>query len=522
MPLREDVLFIHEDSGFDPPNRILLIPMGVFALADLLDREGIRTRIVHKSIERTLDPGFDPVARIRASGCRIVCLDLHWHQQAHRVLDLAKRIKRALPRTSIVLGGFTASFFHREIMARFPQVDFVVRGDAELPLLALARAVLAGGKGLSKVPNLSYRSRGKPRVNPLSYALDRKVFDGLRYARFELLDHHRSYNRQEVGWGELRAEGRSSAEGRSKGWFYFNPGRGCPHTCSPCGGSARSHALLRGKRGVLYKSVPSVLRDLEEAVAHGHGTWVVNFDPSPRKAYFLKVFAGIRKRKLPLDLRFAVMTLPSRAFIESAARTFGKVTLDFVLQTGSEEVRRRNKSVFLSDADLFAAAGRVQRFENVHLEFCLGVGWAFERREHIPQTLAFIAEVRKRCDRVMFVPLVLDMEPAAPWHLAPEKYGVKSDRRTIEDFMRKTEKRGELGFRKEDFSGEDLLAVAECYRAEARCSRPRSLMLETLLASPGRLGGSLTGLHRLCAACAEYGACFKKPRTPSVECSHAG
>ena len=104
MPSREDVLFIHEDSGFAHPNRILIVPMGVFALADLLDREGIRTRIVHKSLEEKLDPGFDPVARIRSSGCTIVCLDLHWHQQSHRVLALAKRIKSRLPRTRVVTG----------------------------------------------------------------------------------------------------------------------------------------------------------------------------------------------------------------------------------------------------------------------------------------------------------------------------------------------------------------------------------------------------------------------------------
>jgi hypothetical protein len=60
------------------------------------------------------------------------------------VMENVKKIKAALPQTYILLGGFTASFFHEEIMRNFDGVDGIIRGEAEVPMLDLANSLLQG------------------------------------------------------------------------------------------------------------------------------------------------------------------------------------------------------------------------------------------------------------------------------------------------------------------------------------------------------------------------------------------
>ena len=41
----------------------------------------------------------------------------------------------------IFLGGFTASLFAEEIMLNYPQIDAIIRGDAEVPIVKLCMAL---------------------------------------------------------------------------------------------------------------------------------------------------------------------------------------------------------------------------------------------------------------------------------------------------------------------------------------------------------------------------------------------
>src|SRR5512135_1277710 len=63
------------------------------------------------------------------------------------------------PDAVLVLGGQYSNLKYAEILATHPEVDFIIRGDAEVGLPALV-AALAGDRDLSKVPNLAWRGEG--------------------------------------------------------------------------------------------------------------------------------------------------------------------------------------------------------------------------------------------------------------------------------------------------------------------------------------------------------------------------
>ena len=147
-----NLLFVHAPRfsshyrPYGPYMTINLLPMGTFALADLAARNGYTTEILHMGLEWIKTGRFSPADHLKNKKVQVAALPLHWHQQSYDVLETARVIKQEQPDVLLVLGGATASFFHHEIMASYPQVDAIIRGDAEKPLLALMRSEVRQGR----------------------------------------------------------------------------------------------------------------------------------------------------------------------------------------------------------------------------------------------------------------------------------------------------------------------------------------------------------------------------------------
>ncbi len=122
-----------------------LIPMGVPALMNLLQDNGIPVRGINFPMEKRIDLDFSLADWLSSNQqAKMVLIDLHWYEHSYGAINVAEFVKRVLPDVWVVVGGLTASAFASEIIRDYPAVDFVLRGDAEVPLLALAKALLAG------------------------------------------------------------------------------------------------------------------------------------------------------------------------------------------------------------------------------------------------------------------------------------------------------------------------------------------------------------------------------------------
>src|SRR5208337_773215 len=130
-----DLLIAHvpKASSYYPPYgeymTANLLPMGTWALADLAARHGYKTEIEHLGLAWIKQGSFSPLGYLKGRQVKVAAIPLHWHQQSYDVMKAAAEIKRQRPEVFILLGGYTASLFHREILRSFPQVDAVIRGD---------------------------------------------------------------------------------------------------------------------------------------------------------------------------------------------------------------------------------------------------------------------------------------------------------------------------------------------------------------------------------------------------------
>lgn len=103
------------------------------------------------------------------------------------------------------LGGYTASLFCEEIIQEFQQVDAVIRGDGEVPIVELCKVLheikLHNNPNnkqiqdlLGTVQNLVWRDEaGKVILNKFSYVGTAEDIDRLDFAAFDLLRDWEQY-----------------------------------------------------------------------------------------------------------------------------------------------------------------------------------------------------------------------------------------------------------------------------------------------------------------------------------------
>ena len=102
-----DCLFLHVPkliNYYRPIGQFIWInflPMGLLALADLLQRHDISTQVVHLGVEWIENHDFSVLDYIREKAPRIVAFDLHWHHQSFDVMEMAKKGEGVLSLSSM-------------------------------------------------------------------------------------------------------------------------------------------------------------------------------------------------------------------------------------------------------------------------------------------------------------------------------------------------------------------------------------------------------------------------------------
>jgi len=297
-----EILFLHIPKSASKPE-IMFIPLGTIALANLLEQKGHNSRIVNVYVEKKLDKSFDVVEYVKKGSYKTICIPLHWHFQAYDVLETAKRIKQAVPDSRIVLGGFTATFFAEEILKEYGFVGFVVKGDAEIPLLKLVEE-----EEPAKIQNLVWRKDSKTISNPQTYKLDEGMLNNLSFTDFSLISN----------FDEYRKLGIPETDRENKWLFVYNPGIGCTVNCSYCSGSCISQKMLNRRERAMFVDVEKAVKELQNMAKQSLGVWYVCFDPEKDRKYYINLFRRIREEKIRMRCKFEAWSLPSKPFVDDS------------------------------------------------------------------------------------------------------------------------------------------------------------------------------------------------------------
>jgi radical SAM superfamily enzyme YgiQ (UPF0313 family) len=418
--------------------------LGIFALADAVRRAGHSARILHAGLERLLDPRFTLAGYVQAHPTPLVAFSIHFHQQLHDSLAATRRLKAAHPGVFTVAGGLSATYFAEDILRRFPSVDAVIAGEGERPLALLAAAVREGRADLSDIPNLLWRRDGLTVRNDAAYVADAGDLDALNFTDLSLLEHHDRFVAMPKIATRLRLPpalrwkaSRVLSQKKRRIYHALPVGRGCTVNCCYCGGGVAAHKQLNRRLGAIFRSPARVLESIRQLKSFGYHGAYVSFDPRPRSdAYYQALFRSLREERIEFDLPFSAWAVPSTGFIEEYARTFTPHSwIAISPETGSEELRRKVRGVYFSNDELLDAL-RVAERVGVRTEVFFSLGLPYETRDDFEQTLRLRDRIAREFKKASVSAFAVEAEPAAPWCLDPDRYGIHLVRRTLDDFLR--------------------------------------------------------------------------------------
>lgn len=244
-------------------------PTGVEYVAGALSQYVPRVTMVDVAKDPALRTPEQISRFIRDEKVDLICASVNWDYNHDKALALLKELPRHIP---LVIGGQTATKDVEEILAEFPDLVALVRGEGEETVLDIC-----SGTPREEILGISYLENGKVRHNdnrPLPPAGD--LPDVNRKIR------RCTYRVESFGIPVLR--GRFDSVLAS---------RGCPFRCKFCTFSLNP---LGQKRQYSSRSVESVLKELEEIEAEYVLFADDYFYAEPRRA--IEICKGIVERGL--------------------------------------------------------------------------------------------------------------------------------------------------------------------------------------------------------------------------------
>jgi B12-binding domain/radical SAM domain protein len=411
-----------------------MYPVGFASISEYLERKGFRVRIVNIALKMLKNERFDVERFIASLKPRAFGIDLHWMPHCHGSLALAAIIKQYHPDIPVILGGFSATYFHEEIIKKYPQVDYVIRGDsAEEPLCQLMQVIRDGGDP-AEVPNLTWRDGSEVEVNPLTHLpvdLNAVVID------YGHIMRQVARYRDLIGYIPFT------------NWFSYPltavfTCRGCTHQCKTCGASTQALKGLEGRTHPAYRDPQLLARDIITVQRHLNAPiFIIGDILQPGNAYAATLLQELRKAKIKNHMVYEFFRPPSAGIVEEIARTTPNFNIQISPESHDEEVRRafgrpysnRELESFLNAAvrngakriDLFFMTGLPKQDYNSVLATADYCRHLLEQYGKAKTLFPFIS------------PLAPFLDPGSMVFEEPEQFGYRLLFRTLEEHCRALE-----------------------------------------------------------------------------------
>ncbi len=346
MP-KPDLILLHPPSVYDFRKKAIMYgpisdvvpstpifemyPIGFLTIAEYLKRHGYSVRIINVALKMLRNKLFCAEKLIKSLDPLAFGIDLHWLVHAQGSLELARIIKKYHPLTPVIFGGLSATYYHEELI-RYPQVDYVIRGDsAEEPLRQLIKRI--GHKELpGDVPNLTWcSSDNEVHVNEFSHVsadLDNISFD------------YRGLMKSSVRYNDF------IGHFPFQGWFNYPiaaviPWKGCINNCVTCGGSALFYEGVCKRDIPSYRSPKLIARDISLISKCLKGPIIILDDIRQGGAeYAEELLDKIKEEKVKNHIALELFSPADEEFLRIIARSIPNFNLQISPESHDEEIRR--------------------------------------------------------------------------------------------------------------------------------------------------------------------------------------
>jgi radical SAM superfamily enzyme YgiQ (UPF0313 family) len=292
-------------------------------------------------------------------------------------IQAMRALRERWPDRALVLGGVGSKSVEEKILARFPWVDIIARGEGERTGPELVRA-LRDGRDLGGVAGISYRTKaGEVRHNPDRPRI--QDLDTIPFPAFHLVDLKRY-----AGYGMMTS-------------------RGCPYPCTFCSvapvwnleSHSRSPANIVAEMAHLHREAGVDLFLFQDEFFVSGKPQVMAFCRELERAHL-----GVEWKA------FGRVNLVDEEMMRAMADG-GCLELRFGIESGSDRVLARIRKGFTSAESLEVIPKAVEIFPRVDAFFVWG--FPFETLEDFNQSLLQMVSFRMMGARIL--PSLLSLLP---------------------------------------------------------------------------------------------------------------
>lgn len=404
-----------------------MYPIGFVTMLSYLEKRGHEVSIVNLALKLLNNPNFSIEEFARKIDADLVGLDLHWLPHVYGVIEIAKTIKKERPDLPIVVGGFSASYFYKELMEKVDEIDFLIRGDtAEEPLNLLLEALSGRGR-LEDIPNLVWRKKEAIKVNPLSY-IPQNLDDII-------------INYKELAKKYIKKLASDSLLPYTDFLEYplmmVLPFKGCLNNCTTCGGSAFAYYYICKRRKLALKSPEKIVEELSYIAELKVPAFIVGDLRMPGTRFFSRVIEEIRREKMDVPVVFELFKPMSKEEIHKISRTLTDFSFEISPESGNETIRYA-QGRYYSNTDLEKSIEETLKNGASRIDVYFSIGLPKQTRKNVKETLEYmnyLAEKFHRKGRIhLFIsPLLPFLDPGSLAYEYPEKYGYIKHATTLTD-----------------------------------------------------------------------------------------
>ena len=427
---RQKTILYGPVSDLIPPSPVFeLYPIGLTSIDEYLERAGYHVRIVNLAVRMLNDKNFNAEAMIKRLKSPVFGIDLHWLVHSHGAIEVARMVKRCHPESKVVVGGFSASYYYRELF-QYPEVDYVLRGDStEEPLRQLMDCIM-DKRQPEAVPNLVWRdSQGRIRENPFTY-----IPDNLSNV---MVNHYGNIVRSVIKYRDL------ASYTPFRNWARYPitavlTCRGCTENCVVCGGSAATSRRFYNRGKVVFSSPELVAKDVKQIRQFSNGPIFILGDiRQPGDDYAYEVLHLLQKDRVKNQLILELFSPASGDFLRQMSQSCPSFCLEISPESHDPEVRKASGKHYSSEAleqtlsdALEVGCGRLDVF--------FMIGLPKQTPQSVMDTVDYCGSLleRFRGDKrlsLFIAPLSPFLDPGSLGFEQPERYGYRILFRTLEE-----------------------------------------------------------------------------------------
>ena len=438
-----DLLLLHAPSVYDFREKSILYgpisdaipsspvfemyPLGFLTISSYLHNHGMHVRIANLALRMMNEPRFSVPRFLKPLRPRAVGIDLHWLPHAHGALEVARIVKEVHPDIPVIMGGLSSTYFHQELI-RYPQVDFVLRGDSVEPPLYQLLQSLGDAQRLRSVPNLTWKEDGEPRFNPLTFLPPSLDYVDLR---------------PELVVEMVMRYGDRKSVLPFEGWWR-NPitavftVKGCAYDCATCGSSRttctsltkRSRPAFRSPRS-LVANIVAISRLIREPI------FLVGDLLQAGKSHANEFLDELREARVPNEIVFEFFNVPPLEFLRRIDSSIAAWSMEISPDSHDYAARcvQAGKPSY-DNAQLEAVFSEALRLRCHRIDVFFMIGLPRQTYQSVQDTVSYCEHLFRISDRRLscFIsPMGPFLDPGSRIFEDPDKFGYRLFARTLEE-----------------------------------------------------------------------------------------